>query len=577
MRNLVNSSPSSCHRLPTLLLSMALTGLCASAATNVLVNPGFETGDFSGWSTYGAHALESTNNTYYNGGNPGGSNVLTHAGKYVGKTYGSFTGGYNANGAYQDAVTAAGAVWSAEGFALSHQQDLIQSGNQFWFEVTFRDSTDAILALYRSAILDPASADGVISNLWYDLPVTNEYDIADATYSTITNTVTSFTAPAGSTKVRFQANFAQLSGYPGGSIYFDDLNLTKIAGTDPDITTSPANHTKIEGQSVSFSVTSVGGSTLLYQWHKDGADLADGGNISGATSSTLSISNLTTADAGNYWVTVTDNKGSLDSAHASLTVLTALQAANYVSDPGFEDSATLAPYWTPYNGAGLEGGVVHNGTEAGQAYGNGANSYNGFFQDVRTDEIHTVAPGSIFAADGWVQTPGSNPIAADNTAWIEVHFHDANGNIIGLYKSAVIDTSFVTDAWVDLPVTNIIAFWSDYSVVGNTKYLTAPTGTSYVRVQTVFHQGTGGGGGLVYFDDLSLLPKLPVTVNQSVSAATMHFSFQTQVATTYQVLYKNSLSDISWQLLTTVSGDGTVKTVTDPIGKGSRFYVVTTL
>src|SRR5205807_1759798 len=149
---------------------------------------------------------------------------------------------------------------------------------------------------------------------------------------------------------------------------------------------------------------------------------------------------------------------------------------NYLGDPGFEQGTSFAPYWSPYNGAGIQAGYVHDGFYAGQAYSQGAGSYNGFYQDVRTDDIHTVAPGSVFAADGWVFTPSANQIAADNTAWIEVHFHDANGNIIGLYKSAVVDASFTPDTWVNLPVTNIIAFWGDYSVVGSAQYLTAPAG-----------------------------------------------------------------------------------------------------
>src|ERR1051326_7622051 len=476
----------------------AFFAMAASGATNVLTNPGFEVGNFTGWTTYGSHAVESTNNTYYNGGNPGGSNVLTYSGQYVGKTYGSFTGGFNVNGCYQDTVAAPGSVWSGGGFALSHQQDLIQGGNKFWFEVTFRDAGNTILALYRSYVLDPNGADGVTSNLWYNLPATNQYDISDTSFNTITNTTSSFIAPTGTTKVRFQVVFAQLSGYPGGSIYFDDLDLTKIAGTDPDISVSPASQTRIVGQTATFTVVAAGATTLHYVWQKDLVTVTNGGNISGATNATLIVSNLTTADAGSYVVTVSDNNGSLSSSPAILTVLTPAQAANYLTDPGFELGATFAPFWSTYNGQAVVSTNnfyynttipvdVHGGTNAGQAYSSGSGSYNGFYQDVRTDNIRTVAPGSIFAADGWVYTSSHDQIAQDNTAWIEVHFHDGSGNIIGLWKSAVIDNSFPTDTWIDLAVTNIIAFWSDYSVVGNTKYFTAPAGTAYVRYQTVFH------------------------------------------------------------------------------------------
>jgi len=72
------------------------------------------------------------------------------------------------------------------------------------------------------------------------------------------------------------------------------------------------------------------------------------------------------------------------------------------------------------------------------------------------------------------------------------------------------------------------------------------------------------------------MAKLPVTVSVSVSGENVHISFPTQGATSYQVLYKQNLTDANWQLLTTVDGDGTTKTVLDPVGTG-RLYRVNTL
>ena len=570
-------SSSLVSAIPLALATALLFCAQSQAATNVLGNPGFETGNFNSWTPYGNRAVESTNATYYNGGNPGGSNVLTHGGIYVGKTFGLFSGSDNFNGAYQDAVAGPGSVWSAGGYALSHQQDLIQPGIRFWLEVTFRGAGNEILAMYKSYTLDPGSPEGVTSNVWYSLAVTNQIDISDPSYQTITNTVSSFSAPAGTTAVRYQIVHAQ-QGFAGGSVYFDDLNLTKIAGTDPDITSSPVSRIKIVGQSVTFNVTAAGATALSYQWIKNATNnLANGGNISGATSSTLTISNLTIADAGSYSVRVTDTAGTLVSAPATLTVLTAVEANNYLSNPGLE-SGTFAPSWLSYNGAGIPVTPisVHSGTNAGQAYSAGPGSYNGFYQDVSTDDIHTVTAGSIFAADGWVYVPSTDQIGDGNSAWIETHFHDSNGNMIGLYKSAVITTNFPTDQWINLPVTNIIAFWSDYSVVGTAKYFTAPAGTAYVRYQTVFYAAPGGGGGSVLFDDMSLIPKNPVTIKVVRSGSNIQLSFATQAATTYEVSYKTNLTDPTWQFLTTVNGDGTVKTVSDPIGPTSRYYRVTT-
>ena len=49
-------------------------------------------------------------------------------------------------------------------------------------------------------------------------------------------------------------------------------------------------------------------------------------------------------------------------------------------------------------------------------------------------------------------------------------------------------------------------------------------------------------------------------------------SFPTQIGFAYLVLYKNNLTDASWKLLSIVTGDGTIKTVTDTANNPQRFY-----
>jgi hypothetical protein len=68
----------------------------------------------------------------------------------------------------------------------------------------------------------------------------------------------------------------------------------------------------------------------------------------------------------------------------------------------------------------------------------------------------------------------------------------------------------------------------------------------------------------------------PSTFPISVSASgnTISIRFQTQNSISYTVLYSNSLNPTSWQTLTTISGDGTVKTATDTIIGSQRFYKV---
>jgi len=90
--------------------------------------------------------------------------------------------------------------------------------------------------------------------------------------------------------------------------------------TAPSITQHPSDQTVTEGSTATFTVAASGTEPLSYQWQKDGVDLSDGGDISGATTDTLQIANCETADEGNYRCVVSNACGSATSNAASLTV-----------------------------------------------------------------------------------------------------------------------------------------------------------------------------------------------------------------------------------------------------------------
>jgi hypothetical protein len=95
------------------------------------------------------------------------------------------------------------------------------------------------------------------------------------------------------------------------------LNFTfSPAAAAPTITTQPQSQTVNAGSSVTFNVVATGNPSPTYQWAKGGTA------ITGATGSSYTISSTTTADAGNYTVTVSNSSGSVLSATATLTVNT---------------------------------------------------------------------------------------------------------------------------------------------------------------------------------------------------------------------------------------------------------------
>jgi hypothetical protein len=98
-----------------------------------------------------------------------------------------------------------------------------------------------------------------------------------------------------------------------------DIAAHFIPNALPAITAQPWPAVVNTGAEVDFSVTATGPGTLSYQWFvKVGA--ADPVAISGATSATYLISNVTTGHAGIYTVRVTNSCGTTTSSDAELIV-----------------------------------------------------------------------------------------------------------------------------------------------------------------------------------------------------------------------------------------------------------------
>ena len=83
----------------------------------------------------------------------------------------------------------------------------------------------------------------------------------------------------------------------------------------PTLFHSPQSRTVTNGATVAFAVTAFGAGTLGYQWQHSGT------NLPGATNATLSLTNVSVAQAGTYSVSVGNASGTTNSAPATLTVM----------------------------------------------------------------------------------------------------------------------------------------------------------------------------------------------------------------------------------------------------------------
>ena len=197
--------------------------LKAAWPAGLLINPGFEmdgdwlTSGIVGWRTSGSVLSDV-------------SDDIAHSGSIYLKLSQGSTGSVNTNAIYQDYISAPGTVYNADCWA--YPPSVMAGQNAAWFEVTFRDATANVLALYRSGLINAGSSanNGAFpNNQWSDLMVTNQYN---PTTGQITNVVSQLVAPLGTFLVRCQLVFQGDAGNSAGTVYFDDVNLTRL-GTAP--------------------------------------------------------------------------------------------------------------------------------------------------------------------------------------------------------------------------------------------------------------------------------------------------------------------------------------------------------
>ncbi len=81
--------------------------------------------------------------------------------------------------------------------------------------------------------------------------------------------------------------------------------------------------------------------------------------------------------------------------------------------------------------------------------------------------------------------------------------------------------------------------------------------------------------GLCYPNYFMLVRASGITLSAAKAGANVSISFPTQNGAAYRVFYRTDLASGNWILLTSVPGNGAVKSVSDPISGGQRFYKVT--
>ncbi|HEU5080965.1 MAG TPA: pectinesterase family protein [Opitutaceae bacterium] len=126
---------------------------------------------------------------------------------------------------------------------------------------------------------------------------------------------TSATYTIAHTSVSDADTYSVFVSNSAGDITSDTVTLL-VNGGPPVITQQPASQSAFAGTNVNFSIFAVGTGPFTYQWTKNGSP------ISGATNSTLFLTNVQASDAGSYAVIATNGNGSDTSHPATLSLAT---------------------------------------------------------------------------------------------------------------------------------------------------------------------------------------------------------------------------------------------------------------
>ena len=199
------------------------------------------------------------------------------------------------------------------------------------------------------------------------------------------------------------------AGAPWPAFHRDTLRQGRAPAMPPVITAQPVGQAAVAGSALTLSVASSGTAPLGYQWYKNSQPL------NGATSSAYLIAAASSADAGSYYVVVSNAAGTATSDVAVLTVsllsqtITFTTPADQVYGAGPVTLGATASSALPVTFSLLSGPATLDGNLLTLVSGSGT-------VVVRADQ----AGNGIYAPAPSVDR--TLTVIADFTAWQQMHF-----------------------------------------------------------------------------------------------------------------------------------------------------------
>jgi hypothetical protein len=88
----------------------------------------------------------------------------------------------------------------------------------------------------------------------------------------------------------------------------------------PRIVLQPVSGSVLSGRKAQLTVSATGSEPFTYHWQKNNVNLNNGGNVSGVTTATLTLTHVSKPNSGKYRVVISNDAGKATSIAVQLTV-----------------------------------------------------------------------------------------------------------------------------------------------------------------------------------------------------------------------------------------------------------------
>jgi PKD repeat protein len=426
-------------------------------------------------------------------------------------------------------------------------------------------------------IAEPATNITVVLNHPWSLSVTATNDCGNGlTYQWSLQG----TNVAGATSNVFARANAQLSD--AGSYQVVVTNLAGSATstvslvtvlTPPIVVAPPAPQIVPVGSNATFTVSATGSTPLSYQWRFAGTP------ITGANGPVYTRTDAQCADTGGFDVVVTNLAGSVTSVVGTLTVVAPPVLVSEPTNLTVVAGQSAAFYSTATNDCG--GGLQYQWLRAGTNLANATNSnfvipsaqlsdaagYWLVVTNLAGSATSSVATLTVLTPAQLVASPAVldfGVIVTGTTAQASIVVSNAGGAQLN-GTAAIGGGPFVLvgaagGPWL-VPGFGSTNLAIDFSPLVSGSYSNTVVFTS------------NGGSATNTLLGSAVDTFAPTILSPNISGTNFTFSFQSIAGRTYLVQYKDDLETTGWQLLETIPGDGTLKTViTTYASPMQRFY-----